>query len=106
MRRLSLNSKTPMILAGLQKSTLIDYPGKIACVVFTAGCNLRCGFCHNPEMVLPNLIQSSRDMHISEKVFFNYLDRRIGLLDGISICGGEPTINPDLPDFCQKIKEK
>lgn len=75
-----------MILSGLQKSTLIDYPGKIACVVFTAGCNLRCGFCHNPEMVIPSQIQANQDAHISEKVFFNFLDRRRGLLDGVSIC--------------------
>ncbi|NRH20849.1 anaerobic ribonucleoside-triphosphate reductase activating protein [Candidatus Gracilibacteria bacterium] len=95
-----------MILSGLQKSTLIDYPGKIACVVFTAGCNLRCGFCHNPEMVIPSQIQANQDAHISEKVFFNFLDRRRGLLDGVSICGGEPTIHPDLPDFCQRIKKK
>ncbi len=95
-----------MILSGLQKSTLIDYPGKIACVVFTAGCNLRCGFCHNPEMVIPSQILANQDTHISEKVFFNFLDRRRGLLDGVSICGGEPTIHPDLPDFCLRIKKK
>lgn len=95
-----------MILSGLQKSTLIDYPGKIACVVFTAGCNLRCGFCHNPEMVIPSQIQIYRSLHISEKIFFDFLDRRGGLLDGVSICGGEPTIHPDLPEFCRAIKEK
>ena len=67
--------------------TLIDYPGKIAAIVFTTGCNLRCSFCHNPEMVLPEEIVSRMEFQIPEKVFFNFLDRRMGILDGISICG-------------------
>ncbi len=95
-----------MILSGLQKSTLIDYPGKIAAVIFTAGCNLRCGYCHNPEMVLPDQIMTHSSFHISENIFFNFLDRRAGILDGVSICGWEPTIHRDLPDFCRKIKAK
>lgn len=95
-----------MILSGLQKSTLIDYPGKIAAVIFTAGCNLRCGYCHNPEMVLPDQIVAHSSSHISENIFFDFLDRRVGILDGVSICGWEPTIHRDLPDFCRKIKEK
>lgn len=66
-----------MIIAGLQKSTLIDYPGHIAAVVFTAGCNLRCGYCHNPEMVVPDQIITNKSTHISEKIFYNFLDRRI-----------------------------
>ncbi|MBP9779240.1 anaerobic ribonucleoside-triphosphate reductase activating protein [Candidatus Gracilibacteria bacterium] len=95
-----------MILSGLQKMTLIDYPGKIAAVVFTTGCNLRCSFCHNPEMVLPEKIVTHKDYQIQEKVFFNFLDRRIGILDGVSICGGEPTIHADLPHFCREIKSR
>ncbi len=95
-----------MIIAGLQKSTLIDYPGHIAAVVFTAGCNLRCGYCHNPEMVVPDQIVANQSTHLSEKVFYNFLDRRIWVLDGVSICGGEPTIHRDLPDFCRTIKSR
>ncbi len=95
-----------MILSGLQKSTLIDYPGKIAAVVFTTGCNLRCKFCHNPEMVLPDQILSHKDTQISEKFFFDFLDRRVGILDGVSVCGWEPTIHRDLPEFCRAIKNR
>lgn len=95
-----------MIIAGLQKSTLIDYPGHIAAVVFTAGCNLRCGYCHNPEMVVPEQIVANKPTHISESIFYNFLDRRVWVLDGISICGGEPTIHRDLPDFCLAIKSR
>lgn len=95
-----------MIIAGLQKSTLIDFPGRIAAVVFTAGCNLRCGYCHNPEMVIPAQIITNQSTHISEKIFYNFLDRRIGILDGISICGGEPTIHRDLMSFCREIKSR
>jgi pyruvate formate lyase activating enzyme len=93
-----------MILAGLQKSTLIDYPGQIAAVVFLAGCNLRCRYCHNPEMVLPREIQQNTTEHIPEKLFWNFLERRRGILDGVSVCGGEPTIHRDLPDFCRRIQ--
>lgn len=95
-----------MILSGLQRSTLIDYPGKIAAIVFTAGCNLRCGFCHNPEMVLPEVILAHKPSHISERFFFEFLDKRIGILDGVSICGWEPTIHRDLPEFCRAIKKR
>lgn len=95
-----------MIIAALQKSTLIDYPGHIAAVVFTAGCNLRCWYCHNPEMVVPDQIVANQSTHLSEKVFYNFLDRRIWVLDGVSICGWEPTIHRDLPDFCRAIKSR
>ncbi len=95
-----------MIIAGLQKSTLIDYPGHIAAVVFTAWCNLRCGYCHNPEMVVPERIIANQSTHISESIFYNFLDRRIWILDGVSICGWEPTIHRDLPDFCRAIKSR
>ncbi len=95
-----------MILSGLQKSTLIDYPGKVAAVVFTAGCNLRCRYCHNPEMVLPDQIIHHQNAQIPEKIFFHFLDRRVGILDGVSICGWEPTIHHDLPEFCRAIRSK
>jgi pyruvate formate lyase activating enzyme len=91
-----------MIIAGLQKTTLIDYPGKIACVVFLAGCNFRCPWCYSSELVLPLKIVAQP--RISEKEFFDFLRERKGLLEGVVICGGEPTINKDLPQFIEKIK--
>lgn len=91
-----------MIIGGLQKLTLIDYPGKIACTVFTVGCNFRCPFCHNPELVDPAKFKLSEI--IEEKVFFDFLGSRHGLLDGVCITGGEPTLHPDLPEFIKKIR--
>lgn len=92
-----------MILAGLQKTTLIDFPGRVSCTVFISGCNFRCPFCYSPELVLPEKIIKHPQM--SEKDFFSFLKKRKGLLDGVVICGGEPTINRNLPDFCEKIKK-
>src|SRR5450830_416509 len=91
-----------MLIAGLQKSTLIDYPGKIACVVFLAGCNFRCPWCYSSELVLP--LKIAQQPRISEKEFLDFLRSRKGLLDGVVICGGEPTINADLSKFIEKIK--
>ncbi len=93
------------MLSGIKKSTLLDYPGKVATIVFTAGCNLRCGYCHNSEFVLPEKIQKISHDFISENIFFRFLKTRVGFLDGVVICGGEPTIHADLPDFCRKIQE-
>ena len=92
-----------MIIAGLQKTTLIDYPGKIACVVFLAGCNFRCPWCYSSELVLP--LKIVKQPKISEKEFFDFLRERKGLLEGVVICGGEPTVNKDLPAFIEKIKK-
>lgn len=98
-----------MKIAGLQKLTLLDYPGKTAATVFTYGCNFRCPFCHNAELAngtkLAVLSQHS-SLFISEEEFFAFLDKRHGLLDGICITGGEPTLQPDLADFCARIKAK
>jgi len=91
-----------MIIAGLQKTTLIDYPGKIACIIFLAGCNFRCPWCYSAELVLPEKI--IKQPRISEEEFFNFLRQRKGMLEGVVICGGEPTINKDLPKFIEKIK--
>lgn len=91
-----------MILGGLQKISLIDYPGKIACTVFTVGCNFRCPWCYARELVLPEEIK--KQPILEEEDFFNFLKERKGLLDGVVICGGEPTLHPDLPQFCEKIK--
>ncbi len=91
-----------MIIAGLQKSTLIDFPSKIACVVFLAGCNFRCPWCYSAELVLP--LKIAKQPRMQEEEFFNFLKQRQGQLDGVVICGGEPTINKDLPRFIEKIK--
>ena len=92
-----------MKIAGLQKTTLIDYPGKIAATVFLSGCNFFCPWCYSPELVLLDKIK--KQPGISEKEFFAFLKEKIGLLDGLVICGGEPTLNKDLPDFIKKIKK-
>lgn len=92
-----------MQIAALQKLTLLDFPGRTAATVFTPGCNFRCGFCHNPELVLPEKFPQTM---IAEKDFFEFLDRRKGLLDGICLTGGEPTLQKDLPEFLKKIRQR
>jgi pyruvate formate lyase activating enzyme len=92
-----------MQIGGLQRLTLIDYPGKIACTVFLIGCNFRCSWCYSAELVLPEKIK--KQPRISEKDFFDFLKERKGLLEGVVICGGEPTINKELPNFIKKIKK-
>ncbi len=91
-----------MILGGLQKLTLIDYPGHIAATVFTVGCNFRCPFCHNPELVSTS--HSAQHTSFFEDEFFNLLKNRSGKLEGVCITGGEPTLQPDIIDFIRKIK--
>jgi len=93
-----------MKIGGLESLTLIDYPGKVAATVFTAGCNFRCPYCYSSEIVIPEKIE--KQPIIPEKEFFDFLDDRNGLLEGVVVCGGEPTIHKDLPDFMKKIKEK
>lgn len=88
-----------MLIKGLQKLTLLDYPGKMACTVFTAGCNFRCPFCHNAS-----LVTSIDDERISEEEFFKFLEKRQGILEGVCVTGGEPTLQPDLKEFLEKIK--
>lgn len=89
-----------MLIKGLQKLTLLDYPGKMACTVFTAGCNFRCPFCHNAS-----LVTDIDDDRISEEEFFGFLSKRQGVIEGVAITGGEPTLQPDLKDFLKKIKD-
>ena len=88
-----------MHISGLQKTTLLDFPGKVACTVFLAGCNLRCPFCHNAS-----LVTSIPEKAMGEEEFFAFLQKRRGILDGVCITGGEPTLRPDLPAFIGKIK--
>jgi len=92
-----------VIIGGLQKTTLIDFPGKIAATIFISGCSFRCPWCYSPELVLPEKIK--KHPKISEKYLFDFLKKRKGLLDGVCITGGEPTIHKDLPDFIKKIKK-
>jgi len=90
-----------MQIAGLQKLTLIDYSDKIACTIFLFGCNFRCGFCHNPELVLPDKPEKT----YKEKEILDFLKQRKKYLDAVCISGGEPLINPDLSELLKKIKE-
>ncbi len=90
-----------MRIGGIQKSTLIDYPGNIAAIIFTQGCNFRCPYCHNPELVKPKLFEAN----IPEEKIFRFLELRKGKLDAVSITGGEPTLQLDLYDFIKKVKE-
>lgn len=89
-----------MIIGGLQKLTLLDFPGTVACTVFTVGCNLRCPFCHNSALVM-NPPENDR---LSEDEFFAFLKKRRGILDGVAITGGEPLLHADIGEFIAKIK--
>ena len=89
-----------MLISGLQKLTLLDYPGKVACTVFTGGCNFRCPFCHNSALVLPE--QLSQDSGADEVLRF--LKKRVGVLDGVAVTGGEPLLHPDMADFLKEVK--
>ena len=89
-----------MIIKGLEKQTVLDYPDKLACTIFTFGCNFRCGFCHNPELV----VDDGRT-EIKQEEILKFLNERKDFLDGVCITGGEPTMNKDLLEFISKIKE-
>ncbi|HCX28006.1 MAG TPA: anaerobic ribonucleoside-triphosphate reductase activating protein [Candidatus Portnoybacteria bacterium] len=91
-----------MTFGGLQKLTLIDYPGKVAATIFTVGCNFLCPYCHNPELVDP--IKIKDQPKLSEKEILKFLTSRQGLLEGVCITGGEPTLSAELPEFISKIK--
>lgn len=88
-----------MKIGGFQKMTVLDYPGKVACTVFTHGCNLRCPFCHNARLVVRD-----EDL-IDENEILSYLNKRRGIFDGVCISGGEPTLQNDLFDFMKKVKD-
>ena len=91
-----------MLIKGLQKLTLLDFPDKMACTLFTFGCNFRCPFCHNASLVLAD---RAGDDVMPEEEFFTFLSRRRGMLEGVCITGGEPTLQPDLADFIARIKD-
>ena len=90
-----------MLILGLQKTTLLDYPGKVASTIFTGGCNFRCPFCHNKDLVLT----PADALAYSEEEIFEHLMAKKKILDGVCITGGEPTLHKDLPDFIKKIKD-
>lgn len=90
-----------MVLSGLQKMTLLDYPGKIAATVFTGGCNFRCPFCHNASIVLGG----SGAETLREEEFFRFLEARRGFLDGVCVTGGEPLLQKDIAGFLARIKD-
>ncbi len=94
-----------MLLGGLQKTTVIDFPGKVACTVFTVSCNFRCPFCHNKDLVTSKLFAQAKTSPLKEEDFFSFLEKRKRILDGVCITGGEPTLQPDLLPFCLKIKK-
>lgn len=89
-----------MNIQGVQKLTLLDFPGQVACIVFTGGCNLRCPFCHNAGLVRTPLAEENQTATVLE-----YLSGRRGMLDGVCITGGEPLLQPDLLDFMQKVRD-
>lgn len=90
-----------MKISGFQKMTLLDFPGKVACTLFTAGCNFRCPFCHNASLVT----HINSEINYSVEEVLTYLEKRKGLLDGVCITGGEPLLQPDLASFIEKCKE-
>lgn len=89
-----------MIIGGLQKTSLIDFPGKVSCVCFVSGCNFRCPYCHNPD-----LVQHPGNAFLDENSFLDFVRERRGFLDGVVISGGEPTLQNDLPAFVSRIKK-
>ena len=89
-----------MKIAGLQKTTLLDFPGRVACTVFLSGCNFRCPFCQNGEIL------DGREENYSQEEFFAFLEKRKGILDGVCVSGGEPLIHADIAGFLRKIKAR
>lgn len=90
-----------MRFAGLQKLTLLDFPGTVACTVFTDGCNFRCPFCHNASLVLPQAEQN----YLEEEELLTFLKKRYGILEGVVFTGGEPLLHAGIPDTFRKVKE-
>ncbi len=89
-----------MNIQGFQKMTLLDFPGQVACTVFTGGCNLRCPFCHNGGLVRTPTVYVNREEEV-----LSFLEKRRGIIDGVCVTGGEPLLQPDLTDFLRTVKE-
>jgi pyruvate formate lyase activating enzyme len=99
-----------MVIGGLEKLTLLDYPDHLAAIIFTQGCNFRCHFCYNPTLVLPRVGLAAKEGEKGLSSFtpadlFSFLRERFGRLEGVVITGGEPTLQADLPDFIKRIKD-
>lgn len=90
-----------MLIGGIEKLSLLDYPNKLAAIVFTMGCNFRCGYCHNPELVDPKQFPPA----LREESVLDFLEKRRGILDAVVITGGEPTLYPDLASFIRQVKD-
>ena len=90
-----------MFLAGMQKLSLLDYPGLVACTLFTPGCNFRCPWCHNAGLVLPGQFPAEGP---DPEETLSFLEKRRGVLDGVCITGGEPLLHPELPGFIRRLK--
>jgi pyruvate formate lyase activating enzyme len=90
-----------MIFGGIQENSMIDFPGKLACVLFVPGCNFRCPYCHNPSLALS---QIDPENTLTIQAAIDFLRERLGFLDGVVITGGEPTLQPELLSVCQRIK--
>lgn len=88
-----------MLIGGVQKMTMLDYPGKVACTIFTYGCNFRCPFCHNATLVIDEASLFDKDE------IFAYINKRKGILDGVVVTGGEPLLQPDIMDFLSELKQ-
>jgi pyruvate formate lyase activating enzyme len=89
-------------IGGLQRVSLIDYPGKIGAIIFTQGCNFRCTYCHNPQLVDPE----QYGQIIPEQEVFSFLDKRQGKLEAVTVTGGEPTLQPDLDKLLEELKKR
>lgn len=94
-----------MLIGGVQELTTLDFPGRLAAVVFTLGCNFRCGYCHNPQFVDKEQTKKTFKEIVPEEIFFKFLEKRKGKLEGVCISGGEPAIQPDILEFARKIKQ-
>lgn len=95
----------PLPIVAVNKFTMLDFPGKIAAILFTSGCNLRCGYCHNPDFVLSSKVKQLNSHLIPFEAIKNFLTERKGFLDGVVISGGEPTLHAGLLPFLKKIRE-
>ena len=91
-----------MVFGGLQKTSLVDYPGRLSCVIFLSGCNFDCPYCHNPSLAMG---KCERQGVLNDENLYNFLDKRRGFLDGVVISGGEPTIQKNLFRLCEAVKE-